>query len=114
MSESILDSIKSMLGSDADYTVFDNEILVFINSAFSTLNQLGVGPSNGFMIKGSSETWADFLGDATRLESVKQYIFMKVKIGFDPPANSSVLSAYKDMCSELEWRLNVATDPGNY
>lgn len=113
MEQSIFNSIKALLGPDADYDVFDQDILIFINSALSTLTQLGIGPANGFRITGDTETWSDLLGDAQDLDSVKQYIFMKVKIAFDPPSSSSVLSAYQESCKELEWRLNVAVDPKN-
>lgn len=108
---SIFRTIKSLLGPDADYDVFDQDIIIFINSAISTLTQLGIGPPNGFRITGPDETWNQFLGDYEDLESVKTYIFMKVKIAFDPPSNSTVLGAYKECCQEFEWRLNVAVDP---
>ena len=111
MEESILISIKALLGPDSDYDVFDQDIMVFINSALSTLNQLGVGPEDGFQITGTDETWSDFIGDDVKLNMVKNYIFMKVKMAFDPPANSFVMSAYEKACEELEWRLNVAVDP---
>lgn len=111
MEDSILRSIKGLLGPDDDYDVFDQDIIIFINAAFSTLTQLGLGPSNGFRITGCDETWQDFLGDASDLESVKTYIFMKVKMAFDPPTSSFVLSAYQEACKEYEWRLNVAVDP---
>ncbi len=110
MTDSIFDTIKSMLGSDADYTVFDNDIIVFINSAIATLTQVGIGPTEGFRITGSGETWTDFLGDRVDMESVKEYIYLKVRISFDPPSNSSVLSSYKEACKELEWRLNVVSE----
>lgn len=112
--QSILLSIKSLLGPDADYDVFDQDIIVFINSAIATLSQIGVGPSSGFAITGDSETWSDFIGDAKNLEFIKSYIYMKVRIAFDPPSSSSVLSAYEKSCEELEWRINVAVDPGKY
>ena len=114
MEQSIFNSIKALLGPDADYDVFDQDILIFITSALSTLTQLGIGPENGFRITGDTETWSDLLGDAQDLDSVKQYIFMKVKIAFDPPSSSSVLSAYQEACKELEWRLNVAVDPKRF
>lgn len=114
METSILTSIKGLLGPDADYEVFDQDIIIFINSALATLTQLGVGPSNGFRITGATETWSDFIGEAQDLDSVKSYIYMKVKMAFDPPANGSVLNAYEEACKEYEWRLNVAVDPGNY
>lgn len=109
--ESIFKSIKSLLGPDADYDVFDPDILIFINGTISTLTQLGIGPSDGFVVTGEDETWSDFLGDYKDLESVKTYIYLKVKLVFDPPANSTVMNAYNETCKELEWRLNVAIDP---
>ena len=115
MEDSILLSIKALLGPDADYQVFDQDIIIFINSALATLCQLGVGPSEGFEITGDSETWDDYLGeDFRRLNSVKTYIYMKVRLAFDPPTSSSVLDAYEESCKEFEWRLNVAVDPGKY
>lgn len=112
MEDSILRSIKGLLGPDDDYDVFDQDIIILINAAFSTLTQLGLGPVGGFRITGYDETWQDFLGDASDLESVKTYIYMKVKMAFDPPTSSFVLSAYQEACKEYEWRLNVAVDPG--
>lgn len=111
MEESIFESIKSLLGPDASYDVFDQDILIHINTAISVLTQLGVGPATGFMVTGSDETWRDFIGDDKILQMVKTYIYMKVKMAFDPPANSSVLNAYNEACKEYEWRLNVETDP---
>lgn len=111
MEESIFESIKSLLGPDASYDVFDQDILIHINTAISVLTQLGVGPATGFIVTGPDETWQDFIGDDKTLQMVKTYIYMKVKIAFDPPANSSVLNAYNEACKEYEWRLNVETDP---
>lgn len=111
MEDSIFKTIKSLLGPDADYEVFDQDIMIFINGAISTLTQLGLGPSKGFRVTGDGETWSDFLGDYEDLESVKSYIYMKVKLIFDPPANSTVMNSYQEACKELEWRLNVAVDP---
>jgi hypothetical protein len=111
LTDSIFETIKSMLGSDSDYTVFDNDIRVFINSAIATLTQIGIGPKEGFKISSdNSETWSDFIGERKDLESIKEYIYMKVRIAFDPPSNSSVLSSYKEACKEFEWRLNVASE----
>ena len=109
--ESIFKTIKSLLGPDADYDVFDHDILVFINTAIATLTQLGIGPPEGFRITGEDETWSDLLGDYKDLESVKTYIYMKVRLVFDPPSNSTVMNAYTEACKEFEWRLNVAMDP---
>ena len=113
MEQSIFRSIKALLGPDADYDVFDQDIIIFINTAIATLTQLGVGPSGGFRITGESETWSDFLGEREDLESIKTYIYMKVRMAFDPPESSFVMSAYQDTCKELEWRLNVAVDPSS-
>lgn len=109
--ESIFKTIKGLLGPDADYEEFDQDILIFINSAIATLTQIGVGPLDGFRITGDTETWHDFLGDYKDIESVKSYIYMKVRLVFDPPSNSAVMNAYNEACKELEWRLNVAMDP---
>lgn len=109
--QSILKTIKSLLGPDDNYDVFDTEIVIFINGAISTLTQLGIGPPNGFRITGETETWEDFLGEYEDLESVKTYIYMKVRLVFDPPDNSTVMNAFQEACKELEWRLNIAVDP---
>ena len=111
MEESIFNSIKALLGPDASDDVFDQDIMIHINTAISTLTQLGVGPAYGFAVTGTTETWSDFIGDDKTLNMVKSYIYMKVKIAFDPPINSSVLNAYQEACKEYEWRLNVAVDP---
>jgi hypothetical protein len=113
MEESILNTIKMMLGPDDSYEVFDTEIIIHINTALSILTQLGVGPKKGFRITGPDETWDDFISDGSvDLEGIKSYIYMKVKMIFDPPANSFVMKAMEDSCKELEWRLNVTVDPG--
>lgn len=108
--DSILTSIKKLLGIQEDYTHFDADLVMHINSVFMILNQLGVGPLNGFSIIDESSTWEDFLGDDTRLESVKSYMHLKVKIMFDPPMSSAVMEAMNNMIKELEWRLNVAVE----
>lgn len=114
MEDSILKTIKSMLGPDSDYEAFDTDIIIHINSALATLTQVGIGRAKGFRITGPSETWSDFLGDAEDLDSAKTYVYCKVKMVFDPPTNSSLSTAMKELCQELEWRLNVAVDPGKY
>ena len=111
MEESILRSIQALLGPDSDYDVFIPDILIHINSAISVLTQLGIGPEDGFRITGPNETWSDLLSDDKKLEDVKTYIYFKVKLGFDPPSNSSLVTFYKQECNELEWRINVAVDP---
>lgn len=105
--DSILASIKSLLGIPSADTSFDNELVININSVFSLLYQLGVGPNAGFSITGSTETWTTFLSNETALQLVKSYVFLKVKMMFDPPQNSSYLKTMEEMCREYEWRLNV-------
>ena len=109
--ESILHTIKKLLGLDPSYPAFDVDVIIGINSAFSTLHQLGVGPKEGFAITGSTETWDDYLDDYGVLENVKQYIYLKTRYVFDPPTGG-VLTAMDAVIKELEWRINVAVDPG--
>lgn len=110
MEESILLSIKKLLGLDGDYQAFDEDVVVHINTALSILRQLGIGPKNGFKITGSNETWGDFLGDSDKLEMAKTFVYTRVKPIFDPPSNSFVLSALKEESTELAWRLNIAAE----
>ena len=109
--ESILTSIKKLLGIAEEYTHFDADIIMHINSVFSILTQIGVGPSEGFSIKDSYAVWSDFLPDDTRLESVKSYVYLKVKLLFDPPDRSAVMEATNNMIRELEFRISVMVDP---
>lgn len=108
--ESILTSIKKLLGIEKKYTQFDEDIIMHINSVFLNLTQLGVGPAEGFLIEDDSATWYDFIGDSNQLQAVKTYMYLKVKLLFDPPLSSSVIESMNRMISELEWRLNVAVD----
>ena len=112
MTESILDTIKKLVGPSITYDAFDFDLMIHINSAFTILNQLGLGPIEGFKITGPNETWSDFLGENTiNLEAVKTYIYLKVRMAFDPPTSGAMTDAYKEMIKELEWRLNVQVDP---
>ena len=111
MNNSILNDIKKLLGIDAEYDAFDQDLIMHINSVFLILNQLGVGPDTCYSITGSNEKWANFFGDTKVLEMVKTYIYMKVKLMFDPPLSAPVTEVYNKTISELEWRLNVAVDP---
>lgn len=113
MEESILTSIKKMLGIVENYTHFDSDIIMHINSVFMILNQLGVGPLEGFIIEDDSAIWEDYVSDTTQLQAVKSYIYLKVRLLFDPPASSSAMESMNRMISELEWRLNVAVDPAD-
>ena len=110
MSESILTSVKKVLGLDDDYTTFDPDIIMFINSAFSTLNQLGLGPDTGFSITDKDTTWDAFIGTDDRLNSVKIYVYLKVRSMFDPPQTQYLVEAMKQQIQELEWRLNVVRE----
>ena len=105
--ESILESIKKMLGLLKDYTAFDTDIIIHINSVFTILTQLGVGPKEGFKITGYDETWSDFTNDKLIIEDVKTYMYLKVRLLFDPPLNNSVLESTKQLISEFEFRLNI-------
>lgn len=107
MSDSILNTTKKILGIEADYTAFDPDILMHINSVFSTLNQMGIGPDDGFAIDDAEATWFDFTGGDKRLNSVKTYVYLRVRLLFDPPTTSYLIGALKEQVQELEWRLNV-------
>jgi hypothetical protein len=109
MEQSILKSTKNVLGLAADYTVFDLAVITHINSAFSTLTQLGVGPSEGFMIEDDKAVWDDFiiLSDDLSYNSVKSYIYLKTRMLFDPPTTSFHLEAMNRQIEEMEWRLNA-------
>lgn len=105
--ESILNSIKKLLGIQEEYTHFDTDLIMHINTVLTILTQLGVGPSCGFLITGPETTWSEYLNDEVSFESVKTYIHLRVKMLFDPPQNSSVMESMNRMISELEFRLNV-------
>ncbi len=107
MEQSILTSTKKILGIAEDYTVFDLDIITHINTAFSTLTQLGVGPSPGFMIEDDTAVWEDFIGADLELHAVKSYVFLRVRMLFDPPQTSYLISAQERQIEQLEWRLNV-------
>lgn len=108
--ESILTSIKKLLGIEEDYTHFDADLIMHINSVFMILTQIGVGPAKGFSIQDAETTWYEFLPEDSNLEAVKTFIHLKVKLMFDPPSNSSHLESIKQLISELEWRLNVSAE----
>lgn len=109
--ESILTSIKKLLGIAEDYTHFDNDIIMHINSVFLILTQLGVGPPEGFVVQDATALWTDFVADDKNLELIKSYTYLKVKIMFDPPLSSAVLDSTNQLIKEYEWRIQVASDP---
>ena len=108
--ESILISIKKLLGITEEYDQFDPDIIMHINSVFMILTQLGVGPAEGFSIEDDTAVWTDFIQDIKKLESVKTYVYLKVKLAFDPPLSSAVIESMNRLINELEWRLNVAAE----
>ena len=110
--DSILDSVKKNLGIPAEYTVFDPDIIMHINSAFFVLSQLGVGPEKGFSISSKDDAWDSYIAKDENLEAVKTYVYLKVRVTFDPPSSSFVLTSMENQVKELEWRLNVAVDRG--
>jgi hypothetical protein len=110
--ESILTSIKKLLGIAEEDTNFDQDLIMHINSVFMILTQLGVGPSKGFSIKDENDVWSDFIPEQSSLEAVKTYVYMKVRLMFDPPLSSAVVDAINRNISELEWRLNVGAENG--
>lgn len=110
MENSILTSIKKLLGISEEYQEFDTDIIMHINTVFLNLTQLGVGPEEGFSIEDESTEWDEFIKDNVQLKAVKSYMYLKVKLLFDPPLSSSVTQSMERMIAELEWRLNVAVD----
>lgn len=108
--ESILTSIKKLLGITEEYEHFDSDLIMHINSVFMILTQLGVGPSRGFSISDKMATWEDFIPSGANIEAVKSYVYMKVRLLFDPPQSSAVMESMNRMISELEWRLNVEAE----
>lgn len=109
--KSILDGTKKALGLPAEYDVFDSDIMMHINSVFFTLNQLGVGPVDGFMIEDKETTWDDYLGTVDKnLFAVKSYIYLRVRLLFDPPTTSFAIDSMKKQAEEFEWRFSVHVD----
>lgn len=111
MDDSILDSVKNALGIVTEYRYFDSQILLHVNSVFTILQQLGVGPSDGFSITDETAAWSDFLEDPSSLSLVQSYMYLRVRMLFDPPTNSFLMDSMKQQIQEYEWRLNVAVDP---
>lgn len=107
---SILDSIKKMLGLEPDYKAFDMDIVMLINSALLSLNQIGVGPETGFTVADDKQTWDEFIGGRQDVDAVISYVYMRVKMIFDPPSSSSAMEAMKQTVEMLEWRINVQVE----
>jgi hypothetical protein len=107
VADSILDGIKRICSIDPSYTVFDDQIVMHVNSVFMVLNQLGIGPDSGFMIEDNSVTWDAFVGTDNNLNSVKTYMGLRVRMLFDPPQNSFVINAMNEQIQMFEWRLST-------
>lgn len=108
---SILTSIKKLLGIAEEYTHFDSDIIMHINSVFMILTQLGVGPEDSFTIEDDMAKWTDFLPNGALLNLVKSYMYLKVKLLFDPPISSAAIESMNRIVSEFEWRINAEVDP---
>lgn len=111
--DSILKSIKKLIGLTDDYTIFDEDIIVHINTVFAKLIQMGIGPKDGFSISDDTAKWEDFLGeDTNRMQEIKSYVYINVRLIFDPPTNATLMQSLKDQAKELEWRMYI--EKGNY
>lgn len=104
--ESILTSVKKLLGIAEEYTQFDTDIIIHINTTFMALQQMGIGPNDGFSITDENDLWTDFMEDSILLNSVKTYMYLRVKLLFDPPLTSSTVDSFNKLISELEFRMN--------
>ena len=112
--DSILNTIKKLLGIDGEDDAFDPDITAIINSTIPALSQMGIGPKNGFIVISADNTWAEYIGDSlVNLEGVKSYLYLKTKLIFDPPTNSTVIEAFNKSLSELEWRMMLAVETNN-
>lgn len=110
MKDSILLSVKKMLGLTEEYEAFDLDIITHINSVFTILTQIGVGPSNGFMIEDKTAIWTNFIKNMSLYQLVKSYMVLKVRLLFDPPTSSAALECYKTQANEYEWRLKTMAE----
>lgn len=110
---SILDSIKQMLGIRSEDEAFDKELIIHINGALMILNQLGVGPAEGYVITSKDDTWSNFIGTRKDLELIKTAIFLRVSLSFDPPQNSFLVSAMEKQIEEFDWRINLTHEETN-
>lgn len=113
VSDSILNSTKKVIGFDASYDPYDIDITMHINSALSTLTQLGIGPTDGYAIVDASDTWDDFIqddGNRLKLNNVKTYVYLRLKLIFDPPATHYAFASFETQVKELEWRMNVTRE----
>ena len=110
MENSILNTVKKICDIDSSCTDFDDQLIIIINATLMTLRQVGIGPTTGYSITSSTETWTDYISDLSLLQSVKPYVCYKTKLLFDPSANSQINSSIKAIVDEYEWRLNIEVD----
>ena len=111
MEESILKTIKQLIGCPYDFEQFDLDLIVHINSAFATLTQLGVGPKEGYRITGADNEWSEFEDDVQKLSLIKDYVYIKTRLLFDPPTSGSLMDSLKEQLKEMEWRLYILYYP---
>lgn len=112
MIQSILTSTKKTLGLDESYTAFDHDIITHINSVFSTLHQLGIGPPEGYMIEDATNVWSEFMGTDAPMNAVKTYMYLRVRLLFDPPPTGYLVDSMQKQIEQMEWRLNVEREGG--
>lgn len=110
--DSILQTITHMIGPDEGYDYFNTDLIIHINAAFSRLCQLGIGPERPFYITGTEEEWSDFIDDPGYMEDVKQYVYLKTRLAFDPPGNSFLVDSMEKQAEKLEWLLNSVAEVG--
>ena len=112
--DSILTTVKKLLGIDEEDVSFDTDVIVSINTAIPSLSQMGIGPPNGFIVTSKDQKWTDYISDTTiNLEGVKTYLYLKTKLIFDPPTNSTVIQSIENNLKELEWRMMLAVETNN-
>jgi hypothetical protein len=110
VTDSILSSIKTLLGIESDVTDFDQELILHINGALSIIHQIGLEEANNFFIEDDTAVWGDFINDDANISFIKTYVYNRVKLSFDTPQNSFLVKAIEDQIRELEWRLNISVD----
>lgn len=110
MKDSILTSVKKMLGPEEAYEHFDPDLIMHINTVLATLTELGVGPEDGFVIEDKSATWHEFIGNSKLLKMVPTYVYLKVRLAFDPPTTAAVLESFERQAKEYEWRINEVAE----
>ncbi len=111
--ESILNTIKKLLGIDSEDDSFDNDLIAIINTVIPILSQMNIGPPNGFILTSPADKWSDYLDSEINLEGVKTYIYLKTKLIFDPPSTSIVVESINNTLKELEWRMMLAVETNN-